>query len=231
MVIHAERGHRLRSPGFGAVKVSGAFMRAKLKSQISRGTLLLTLGALGGCSLHDDARLSVTRAHDPVSQHAALDAYAAANVVPGPTGAANQQKRNPAVPPKSNARKQPKPAERDPELERKLAALQANPEARESMALRGGFIIPAIAVIAIILGLLAPTNPQPNPHSLAGIATQETQTKMSLQTNIGLPGGDVANGEQRGNVRNEASQGYSNSITGLQQLAVPGESSGRPTSP
>jgi hypothetical protein len=79
--------------------------------------------------------------------------------------------------------------EQDPALEQKLQAIRANPEANDSYALRGGFLIPVVAIVAVILGIL---NTQ-NSTQMAAAANQTAQSSISLQTSLGLPGEDKNN--------------------------------------
>lgn len=182
-------------------------MKPDLRSRISYAALLLSLGALGGCALHDDGRLIAQSSKNGSSE--AYLAFAADASGTSPGGIALNPSKDSPLPPSTGGKRKSHPiGEKDPEFERKLAAIRSNPEARDALALRGGFIIPLVAVVAIILGILAATN---NDNKMASDAVQNAQPKISLQTPSGLPGQDKDNAspEQMGHVMSEALNGHS----------------------
>jgi hypothetical protein len=182
-------------------------MKTHLRSRISYAALLLSAGALGGCALHDDARLTSQSPQGGSGEaYLAFAAGTSGSTLPG--GIALNSASDSPLPPNVRGKRKSHPiGEKDPEFERKLAAIRANPEAREALALRGGFIIPLVAIVAIILGILAATN---NDNKMATDASQHAQTGISLQSPSGLPGQDKDNAtpEQLGNVRSEALNGH-----------------------
>lgn len=120
----------------------------------------------------------------------------------------------------------------DKELAKKIEALRADPAAWNAYALRGGFIIPLIAIVAILLGIMASTQPSEG-DMMAEIAAQEAQRPISMQAAPETPGLDrvLATPEQNGALANEASYGYYFPLTAGQIIATPGHPGRRPNSP